>query len=64
MVGEAKPGGLVDPASGTIRLKPGDQVKVTLKMSMEYEGKFKVLALNPNTMGRFAELDLETDYTV
>ncbi|EIC22706.1 PglZ domain-containing protein [Thiorhodovibrio frisius] len=64
VVGEAKPGGLVDPASGTITLKPGDQVKITLKMSMEYEGKFKVLALNPNTMGLFAQLDLETDYTV
>ncbi|WPL18215.1 PglZ domain protein [Thiorhodovibrio winogradskyi] len=64
VVGEAKPGGLVDPASGTIRLKPGDQVKIALKMSMEYEGKFKVLALNPNTMRIFAQLELETDYTV
>ncbi len=64
VVGEAKPGGLVDPASGTISLKPGDQVKITLKMSLEYEGKLKVLALNPNTMGIFAQLELETDYTV
>ncbi|MBK5968356.1 MULTISPECIES: PglZ domain-containing protein [Thiorhodovibrio] len=64
VVGEAKPGGLVDPASGTITLKPGDQAKITLKMSLEYEGKIKVLALNPNTMGIFAQLELETDYTV
>jgi len=64
VVGEAKPGGLVNPAAGTITLKPGDKVRVTLKMQMEYEGKFKVKALNPSTMVAFCQLDLETDYTV
>lgn len=64
VVGEAKPGGLVNPATGTITLKPGDKVPVTLKMHMEYEGKFKVKALNPSTMVAFCQLDLETDYTV
>lgn len=64
VVGEAKPGGLVNPATGTITLKPGDKVQVTLKMQMEYEGKFKVKALNPSTMVAFCQLDLETDYTV
>ena len=64
VIGEAKPGGLVNPATGTITLKPGDKVKVTLKMHMEYEGKFKIKALNPSTMAAFCQLDLETDYTV
>lgn len=64
VVGEAKPGGLVNPATGTITLKPGDKVQVTLKMQMEFEGKFKVKALNPSTMVAFCQLDLETDYTV
>ena len=64
VVGEAKPGGLVNPATGTITLKPGDKVQITLKMQMEYEGKFKVKALNPSTMVAFCQIDLETDYTV
>lgn len=64
VVGEAKPGGLVNPATGTITLKPGDKVQITLKMQMEYEGKFKIKALNPSTMVAFCQLDLETDYTV
>ena len=64
VVGEAKFGVLVNPATGTITLKPGDKVQITLKMQMEYEGKFKVKALNPSTMVAFCQLDLETDYTV
>ena len=64
VIGEAKPGGLVNPATGTITLKPGDKVQITLKMQIEYEGKFKVKALNPSTMVVFCQLDLETDYTV
>lgn len=64
VVGEAKPGGVVNPATGTITLKPSDKVQVTLKMQMEYEGKFKVKALDPTTGIAFCQLDLETDYTV
>ncbi|MGL4837648.1 MAG: hypothetical protein ACRC22_09120, partial [Shewanella sp.] len=64
VIGEAKPGGVVNPATGTIILKPGNKEKVTLKMSMEYEGKFKIKALNPTTMSAYDQLELETDYTV
>ena len=64
VVGEAKPGGLVNAATGTITLKPGEKIQIALKMDMEYEGKFKVKALNPSTMATFCKLDLETDYTV
>ncbi|MGY6215765.1 PglZ domain-containing protein [Methylolobus aquaticus] len=64
VVGEAKPGGPVNPASGTIALKPGERVNVTLRMQMEYEGKFTVKAINPSTLAVYASLNLETDYTV
>jgi hypothetical protein len=64
VVGEAKPGGAVNPATGTITLKPGDKTQITLKMQLEFEGKFKVKALNPSTQKVFCQLDLETDYTV
>ena len=64
VVGEAKPGGLVNPATGTINLNPGDKTQITLKMDMDFEGKFKVKVLNPSTMAIYCQLDLETDYMV
>jgi hypothetical protein len=64
VVGEAKPGGPVNPATRTVALKPGDTVQVTLRMEMEYEGKFTVKALDPSTLTTYSKLDLETDYTV
>jgi hypothetical protein len=64
VVGEAKAGGRVNPATGTMTLKPGDHVQVPLKMQLEFEGKFKVKALNPTTMATYCSLDLQTDYTV
>lgn len=64
VVGEAQPGGPVNPATGTLTVKPDDTIQVTLKMSLEFEGKFTVKALDPTTMAIFAKLDLETDYTV
>ena len=64
VIGEAKPGGIVNPATRTITLKPDKKEKVTLKMNMEYEGKFTIKALNPTTMATYDQLELETDYTV
>jgi len=64
VVGEAKAGGLVNPATGTLTLKPGERVQVTLKMQMDFEGKFIVKALNPTTLAVYCSLALETDYTV
>lgn len=64
IVGEAKPGGIVNPATGTLTLTAGAKAQVTLKMHMEFEGKFKVKALDPTTMAILAQLELETDYTV
>jgi hypothetical protein len=64
VVGEAKAGGVVNPATGTITLRPGEKAQVTLRMQMEFEGKFKVKALNPTTMAVYCQVELETDYTV
>ena len=64
VVGEAKPGGSVNPATLTLSLKPGESKKITLKMSLEFQGKFKVKALNPTTLSIYDQLDLQTDYTV
>ena len=64
VVGEAKPGGPVNPATGTIILKSGERIQLTLKMQLEFEGKFTVKALNPTTLATYCSLDLETDYTV
>ena len=42
----------------------GERVQVTLKMQLEFEGKFTVKALNPTTMATYGSLELHTDYTV
>jgi hypothetical protein len=64
IVGEAKPGGIVNPATGTIAIKPGQRVQVTLKMQLEYHGKFIVKVMNPTTFAIYDKTELETDYTV
>jgi hypothetical protein len=63
-VGEAKSGGAVNPATGTLSLKPGDKIQVTIKMQMDFEGRFKIKALNPTTYTAYCQLDLATDYAV
>jgi hypothetical protein len=64
VVGEAAIGGPVNAATGTIELRPGDSLKVAIRMQEEFEGKFKLKALDPKTSEVFAEIALETDYTV
>jgi hypothetical protein len=62
VVGELKVGGAVNAATGTITLCPGQKEQVTLRMELDFEGKFTVKALNPTTLTTYATLDLETDY--
>lgn len=64
VVGEAKAGGAVNPATGTLSLKPGDKVQVTIKMQMDFEGKFKIKALHPTTYTVYSQIELATDYAV
>jgi len=64
VVGEAKAGGIVNPATGTVFIKTGEQIRVTVKMQMNFEGKFSIKALNPVTMTAYNTIKLETDYMV
>ncbi len=65
VVGEAKPGEHVNAATGAIVIEPGSTIKVTLKMNTDFEGKFKVKALDPVTSTVLGiPLELETDYAV
>ena len=64
VVGEAKHGDVVNAATGTVTLQPGEQVKVPVKMSPDYEGKFTLKALDPKTFTVYAALELKTDYMV
>lgn len=64
VVGEARPGGPVNPATMTVTLAPGQTTRVALKMQIDFEGKFSVKALDPTTLALLSKLDLETDYTV
>jgi len=64
VVGEAKAGGPVNPATGTISLRPNDPIKVTLKMQEGYEGSFVVKTMDPNTLKTYAKIDLKTDYNI
>jgi hypothetical protein len=64
VVGEAMVGGPVNAATGTLSMQPGDRERITLKMSAEFEGKFKIKVLDLRTNASHAQLELETDYTV
>ena len=64
VVGEPKAGGAVNAATGTTTLRPGQKEQITLRMAMEFEGKFTVKALNPTTLTTYTTLELETDYAV
>jgi hypothetical protein len=64
VVGEAKAGGAVNLATGTLTLHAGEKTQITLRMQMEFEGKFKVKALNPKTNAIYAQIELETNYAV
>ena len=64
VVGEAKVGGVVNAATRTVSLMPGESQKVTVIMDDDFEGSFTVKALNPNTLEVLATLKLKTDYMV
>ncbi len=64
VVGEVKMGGSVNPATHTLLIKSGQTIPVTLRMDLEFEGRFTVKALDPTTLTTYCKLELETDYTV
>jgi hypothetical protein len=62
VIGEAKIGGLVNAATRTVSIQPGDSQKVTIIMDDDFEGAFIIKALNPNTLAEFTQLKLKTNY--
>ncbi len=65
VVGEAKVGDRVNPATRTITLNPGESAQIALRMDLNFEGHFEVKALDPSTgLALSDSLPLETDYTV
>lgn len=62
VVGEAKAGGSVNPATGTVHVKANTPIKVPIRMLDEFRGKFTLKALDPATAVTLASLELETDY--
>jgi PglZ domain-containing protein len=62
VVGEAKTGGIVNPATRTIDVMPGDSVKVPIRMDDAFRGKFTLKALDPSTLVTMSSIDLETEY--
>ena len=65
VIGEPKPGGKVNPATGTVTLSVGQSpAKIPIRMSASFEGEFAVRMLDPSTLALLADLSLETDYMV
>ncbi len=62
VVAEPRMGPHVDPSTHTITLRTGEELEVVLRMTDEFEGKFKVRVLDPQTMTAYASIDLETNY--
>ena len=62
VIGEAKIGGVVNAATRTVSLQPGDSQKITIIMDDDFEGAFTIKALNPNTLAEFAHIKLKTNY--
>ena len=62
VVGEAKTGGIVNPATRSVTVMPGVSVKVPIRMDDAFRGKFTLKALDPSTLVTMSSIDLETDY--
>ena len=62
LVGEVGTSEHVNPATGLVRIKPGQAIKVQLKMDEEFRGSFEVRAYDPVTAVRYGTIKLKTDY--
>jgi hypothetical protein len=62
VVGEVGTSEHVNPATGLVRIKPGQAIKVQLKMDEEFRGSFEVRAYDPVTGVRYGAIKLKTDY--
>jgi hypothetical protein len=64
VVGESRPGSDVNPATRTISIRPGEKKQIVVRMDPDFAGKFSFKAVNPNTLATYAQIQMETDYTV
>lgn len=62
IVGVAGTGQTVNPATGCVRIKPGNALSVGIKMEDSFSGNFKVRVLDPSSNATLAELSLKTAY--
>lgn len=62
IVGVAGTGQTVNPATGCVRIKPGDALAVGLKMEDSFSGNFKVRVLDPSSNATLVDLSLKTAY--
>ena len=64
IVGEPASSEPVNPATGNVRVTPGDAIKVPLKMDDDFNGSFELRVLDPETrVAHTAPLKLKTNYT-
>lgn len=63
VVGEVATCEYVNPATNLVTIKPGQAIKVPLKMAEDFRGSFEVRAVSPETKVNYATLTLHTDYT-
>ena len=62
VVGSAASGEAVNPATGGVRIRPGQAISVGLRMDEEFSGRFKIRALDPETGVSLGDLELRTAY--
>ena len=62
IVGEVASCPHLNPANNLLMIKPGQAIKVPLKMMEDYSGSFEVRAINPETLVNYSTLKLKTDY--
>jgi hypothetical protein len=63
LVAEATSCSYLNPATNLIGIKPGNAIKVPLKMQEDFEGSFEVKAIDPSTGVVYGKpLKLKTDY--
>ena len=62
VVGEAGTCDSLNPATNLITMRPGDAIKVPLRMDEDFQGAFEVRATDPATGIHYGTLKLKTNY--
>lgn len=62
VIGEVGTSNYVNPATNLVKIRPGEAIKVPLKMDEDFQGSFEVRASDPVTGLHYATLKLKTDY--